>query len=89
VAKDDIAAAGVAARHRVAIGRADDQVGEAVAIDVASASDATAATVVAVVAVDDEAAVARGNGREFDGSTRALAEDQIAAASTTVVRSDE
>jgi hypothetical protein len=70
----------------VAIRCADDQIGEAVAVDVAGSGHAAAAVVAGALAVDDEAAVAGGDRRQLDGAAAALAEDQIAAPGVGAMR---
>src|SRR6185436_2910300 len=77
-AEHDIAAPRDLARRRIAVARADNYVGEAVAVDIACAGDAAAAAVICALAVDDESASAGGDGREVDGSPRGPAEHDIA-----------
>jgi len=79
LAENDIATPGRAACRGVAGPRPDDQVGQAVAIDVAGRGDTKAAAVTRTLSVDHEAAVAIGDCREVDGRAAGLAEDDIAA----------
>ena len=79
LAEDDIGLAGIGAAI-VAVRRADDEVVEAVAVDVAGRGDAAARLVVGGVALDDEP-VGRSEGREVDGREAAgLAENDIGLA---------
>jgi len=68
LAEDDVAAPGRAAGGGIGVGRADDQVVQSVAVDVASGGDTEAAAVVRTLAVDDEATAAIGDRGEVDGS---------------------
>ena len=75
-----IAAAGLAAGGGVATERSDDQVRQAVAIDIAGARDTKAAVVKRGFAVDDEAAGAGCDRAEVHRQAAGLAEHHIAAA---------
>ena len=79
-AEHHVAAAALGAGRGVAAVRADDQVGDAVGVDVAGGRDIKAALVERGLAVDDEAALPACHGREVDARPRAAAEDHIAAA---------
>jgi len=66
--------------------RADDQVRQPVAVDVAGRRDADSARVKSVLTVDDEAAATDGNRREINRTTIGLAEDHVATAGIAAAR---
>ena len=66
-AKDHIAAAGVRARSRIAVGGTNDEISKAITVDITSTGDAAAAAVVSGLAIDDKAPVTSGDGGEVDG----------------------
>ena len=85
LAEDHVAVAGVIGldiARRVAARRADDQVVEAVAVDVAGRRDRDARIVAGILAEDDEAAAAGGDAGQVDGCAEAarLAEHYVAVA---------
>ena len=80
LAKDDVALARTRAAGRVGQIGADEQVGDAVAIDVAAAAHAQATGVARRFPVDHEAAVAGGHGGQVHGRGACLAKDHIAFA---------
>ena len=63
----------------MAVSGPQDQVSQAVTIDVARAGNAIAAQVAFALAIDHKAAVTISHRRQFDGVTRGLAKDHIAA----------
>ena len=82
LAEDDIGLAGIVAAADVAARarRADEEVVEAVAVDIAGRGDAAARMVVVDIALDDEA-VGRIEGSEVDvAEARRLAENDIGRA---------
>ena len=80
LAEHHVAAPGAAASGRIAFRRSDDQVGEAVAVDIAGARHAVTAVVERTLAIDDEAAGACRNRRQVDRRGSGLAEHDVASA---------
>ena len=75
VAKNHIAATGLGARK----GCADNQVSQAIAVDIARARHAPAAVIVQALAIDHKAAAAGGNRAQVNRHATARAEHHIAA----------
>ena len=80
-AKDHIATTRASHCSRVTQVGAHDQVGQAVAVDVARRCHADAAAVQCALAVDDKAANAVGHRAQLDGGAAVLAKHQVAAPS--------
>ena len=80
LAEHDIAAPRVGTGCGVAVGRADDQVGQAVAVDIAGTSHTPAAVVTGTLPIDDKAARPAGHRAEVDGRARRGAKHHVAAA---------
>ena len=79
VAENNVAAPRIGAGLRIAVRRADDQVGQAVTVHIARCAHASAAVVIPALSVDDKAAAACRHGREFDGGSRGFAIHHITA----------
>ena len=79
--EDHIGAAGIAAGGRIGFMGPDDQIGEAIAVDITGTGHAVAALIAGDLAIDHEAAHTSGNRREVDGGVCGAAEDHIGAAS--------
>jgi hypothetical protein len=79
LAEDDVGGAGGGAVDR-GLGRADEDVGDAVAVDVADAADGGAGDVAGLLADDLEAGVGVGELAEEGGLAERAAEDDVDAA---------
>ena len=79
LAEDHIRAAGVGAGGRIAVSSANDEISEAIAVDIARTGDASAALVAGALTIDHEAARTSSNGGKIDGAGACLAEDHIGA----------
>ena len=84
-AKDDIGAASTAFTIGIRAVGTNNQISEAIAVDVASAADGAAAAVVTGLAVDDETAAASSDSREFDCCGVCGSKDDIGAASSAFI----
>ena len=81
LAATGLGAPGVLAQERVGQVGANDEIGQAVAVDVAGRVRRGARTVAGTLRVDDEAAAAARHRREFDGRRRrAAAEHHVGGA---------
>ena len=65
-AKDDIGAAGVGTCGRIAAIGTNEEISEAIAVDITGSGDAVAAAVESGLAIDDEAAAAISDGGEVN-----------------------
>src|SRR6185503_14365068 len=61
----------------IAVICADDQVAQAVAVDISGRGDTASAPVICALAVDDEAAGSRRNGGEIDRAATGLAKNDV------------
>ena len=78
-AEDHIGAPGTLARCRIAFEGTNDQISEAIAVDITGGGDPMAVAVARALPIDDEAASACCDGGEIDGGDVGFAEDHIEA----------